>query len=275
MATDRISPTAHYTSYVWVRAGLSPPELGTPRGRRYHAALAPFDALFGPRVGAGLEQQLLLRHRAIDAEVERAIAGGARQVLEVAAGLSGRAIRLGERHPEVRFVEADLPDMAAQKRRLLASLPGRRVPDVVDVDALATDGPLSLSAVAAAQFDTGAPIVVITEGLLSYLPWPAVQSIWRRVASLPFPVVDYLSDVHLGDEVGQFAAVRAFISGLSLFARGQVYLHHANLAEAVEMARGCGFASADAPDARLLVGEPTRGGARVRVLRCKTTATRD
>jgi hypothetical protein len=40
-ASDRISPTAHYTGYVWARNGLSHPELATLEGRVLFDALEP------------------------------------------------------------------------------------------------------------------------------------------------------------------------------------------------------------------------------------------
>ena len=39
--SDTISPTAHYTGYVWARNGLSHPALVTAEGRRLYSALAP------------------------------------------------------------------------------------------------------------------------------------------------------------------------------------------------------------------------------------------
>jgi O-methyltransferase involved in polyketide biosynthesis len=38
-SSARVSPTAHYTGYVWVRNGLSPSELATPEGRALYESL--------------------------------------------------------------------------------------------------------------------------------------------------------------------------------------------------------------------------------------------
>ena len=89
--SDAISPTAHYTGYVWYRHGLSHPGLATPEGRALYHAARPFN--FGARSlgGPTLEGFLLARHRAIDALLDQAISSGAvGQVIEVAAGLSPR-----------------------------------------------------------------------------------------------------------------------------------------------------------------------------------------
>ena len=96
MSSDRISPTAHSTGYVWARNGLSHPELATREGRVLFEALQP--AMLASRATGGptLESYLLARHRAIDALLERAIeAGEVSQVIEVAGGLSPRGWRFG------------------------------------------------------------------------------------------------------------------------------------------------------------------------------------
>src|SRR6185436_10973917 len=94
---------------------------------------------------------LLARHRAIDHLLDRAIADGrVGQVIEIAAGLSPRGWRFTERHQDLTYLEADLPDMAARKRAILAEV-GPESPRhrVVDVDALADVGPTSIAAIAA------------------------------------------------------------------------------------------------------------------------------
>jgi hypothetical protein len=128
--SDAISPTAHYTGYVWARNGLSHPELETREGRLLFESLHPAMAVSGALGGPSLETYLLARHRAIDARLERAIEDhGVTQVVEVAAGLSPRGWRFAQRYRErITYVEADLPAMAERKRRALermGSLSGR------------------------------------------------------------------------------------------------------------------------------------------------------
>jgi hypothetical protein len=106
--TDRVGPTAHYTSYVWVRNGLSHPGLATTEGRVMFESLQP--AMLASRAVGGptLEAYLLARHEAIDALLERAIEdAGVSQVIEVACGLSPRGWRFADRYGErLRYVEA-------------------------------------------------------------------------------------------------------------------------------------------------------------------------
>src|ERR671938_1527773 len=146
--SDAISPTAHYTGHVWSRNGLSHPELATLEGRLMFDALAP--AMVASRVlgGPTLEGLLLARHRIIDELLARAIdAGRVSQVIEIACGMSPRGWRFTTRYGDrLTYVEADLPAMAARKRRALermGSLSERH--RVVDVDALVDEGPLSLA----------------------------------------------------------------------------------------------------------------------------------
>jgi O-methyltransferase involved in polyketide biosynthesis len=275
----RISPTAHYTATVWVRSGLSDPALSTRLGAVLHAALSPLNEVYGRLEGRpSLDAMLLARHRALDALLERAVAAGrVGQVVEIAAGLSGRGCRFARRFSDLRYVETDLPAMAADKRRALdeAGLRGANH-DVRPLDALASDGPSSLAAVAAA-LDSSRGLAIVTEGLLSYLARDAVLALWRRIATAlgRFPYGVYLSDLHLAGDVRGMWGAELFRRGLGLFARGPVRYHFAAAHETVEALRAAGLG-----DARLYYPEdvvspdcPGRGSAHVvRVLAAETRA---
>ena len=117
--SETISPTAHYTGYVWARNGLSHPELATTEGRILFESLRPMMLVSAAVGGSSLEPYLLARHRAIDALLERAIEEhGVTQVVEVASGLSPRGWRFTTRYGDrLTYVEADLPEMAAAQTR--------------------------------------------------------------------------------------------------------------------------------------------------------------
>jgi O-methyltransferase involved in polyketide biosynthesis len=84
-ASDAISPTAHYTGYVWARHGISHPALETREGRLLFESMRPMNAISEALGGVSLETYLLTRHRAIDVLLERAVEdGGVSQVVEVA-----------------------------------------------------------------------------------------------------------------------------------------------------------------------------------------------
>ncbi len=261
IGADPISPTAHYTGYVWARHGLSHPELQTLEGRIMFESLRP--AMMASRVlgGGSLESYLLTRHRALDVLLERAIEQRrVTQVIEVASGLSPRGWRFCERYGDrITYVETDLPEMAARKREALERMGSLSEHHrVAELDALEDEGPLSLPAVAA-TLDRERGLAIVTEGLLGYLPSDAVREIWRRFATALSDFAGtgvYLSDLHLGGV--QTAQVRAFRVLLSGFVRGRVHLHFQNPAQAEAALREAGFAGARIHRAAVLAPE-TRG----------------
>jgi len=249
-----ISPTAHYTGYVWARNGLSHPELASTEGRLLYESLrAPMIAsrLLG---GPTLEGYLLARHGAIDALLEVAIEeGGVTQVIEVAAGLSPRGWRFSRRYgPSLTYIEADLPSMAERKRAALERMGSLGEHHRVEaLDALRDGGPGSLPAVTAG-LDPTEGLAIITEGLLGYIDHVAVLEIWSRVARelSAFRGGFYLSDLHLGSTEAR-AEVRAFRLLLSAFVRGRVHAHFGTEREAVVALEAAGFRHATvrrAPD---------------------------
>lgn len=258
--SDAISPTAHYTGYVWARNRLSHPELETFEGRAMFESMRPVIAVSRTLGGSSLESYLLTRHRAIDVLLERAIEErGIRQVIEVACGLSPRGWRFTERYgDEITYIETDLPGMAARKRAALermGSLSERH--RVAELDALADDGPRSLAAVTA-DLDPELGLAIVTEGLLGYLPGDAVAEIWRRFAHAcaGFSAGVYVSDLHLaGIQTTQVRAFRVLLSG---FVRGRVHLHFENAREAESALIVAGFAEARVHRAASLAPE-TRG----------------
>jgi O-methyltransferase involved in polyketide biosynthesis len=261
---DPVSPTAHYTGYVWTRNGLSPPELRTLEGRVLFESLRPVNTVNSLLGRGSLEQYLLARHRAIDLLLERAIDDhGIRQVIEIASGLSARGWRFSKRHSDITYVEADLPDMVARKREALDRIDGRSPRHrLVELDALKESGPASLPGVAA-ELDPDQGLVIITEGLLGYLPTDEVRGIWQRGATTlsGFSAGRYISDVHLSSL--QTLEVRAFRVLLSAFVRGRVYLHFRDPAEVIDELTAAGFARASVRPAFAVAGLAARAGTRL------------
>ncbi len=245
-SSETISPTAHYTGYVWARNGLSHPGFETLEGRVLFEALRPAMTVNAILGRGTLETYLLARHRAIDALLTQAIEEhGVHQVIEVAAGLSPRGWRFTQRYgAELTYVEADLSGMAARKRRALERVGSLGEHHLVrELDALRDNGPASLPAVAG-ELDPSKGLAIITEGLLGYLPTGAVLGTWARFAGVlgGFAAGRYISDIHIG--AVQDATVRAFRVLLSMFVRGRVHLHFESPAEVVQALREAGFASA-------------------------------
>lgn len=269
--SEAISPTAHYTGYVWARNGLSHPELETTEGRLM------FESLRLPMAAAGmlgrptLERYLLARHRAIDTLLERAIArDGVTQVIEVAAGLSPRGWRFTERHPELVYIEGDLPGMVERKRAALERMGSLSdLHRVVELDALRARGATSVSGVARG-LDHGGGLAIITEGLLSYLPREAVDGIWRRFARAlgRFTCGRYLSDIQI--ETGLTPEARAFRVLLSAFVRGPVNIHFETAGDVEAALRKSGFRSAQARTATDVLGVPREKPTRTHILEAST-----
>jgi len=117
------------------------------------------------------------RTRFIDDGVRHALAGGARQLVQLGAGYDCRAYRLRELG-EVPIFEVDREEMQARKRACLARAG-------VDLD----DGVRCVTAdlehddpgpgLARAGFDTRLPAIAVLEGLLNYLSEGAA---WRLLA---------------------------------------------------------------------------------------------
>lgn len=207
--------------------------------RGFALPLAASKMLGGPT----LDGLLLARHRIIDSILDDLIRGGISQVLEVACGMSPRGWRFAERFGErLTYVEADLPGMAQRKRDALArieSLTNRH--RVVDLDVLQEDGPGSLEALVEA-LDPAKGLVVVIEGLLTYLDDDTVSGLWTRLATSlgRFDKGVYLSDLRFA-RPNRGLSERAFDVILSAFVRGKVHAHRGDEATAEAELRSAGF----------------------------------
>src|SRR5690349_2998122 len=138
-SSARISPTAHYTAYVWFKNGMSHEALTSRMGRFLYKLVRPMNLAYeklGDR--PGLDQMLLARHRVLDHLLEQEIESGrVGQVVEIAAGFSPRGYRFVSRFPALTYLETDLADQAAAKRKLLTD--ARLIPDGAHHDVIAVD----------------------------------------------------------------------------------------------------------------------------------------
>ncbi|MBL0218699.1 MAG: class I SAM-dependent methyltransferase [Myxococcales bacterium] len=182
---EQISPTAHYTGYVWFAHGQSHEAFATTTGRRMYQALRVANLAAQTVRLPTLDGMLLARHRLIDLRLTEAIeTGEVEQVVEVAAGLSPRGWRFARRYGDrLTYVEADLPGMLANKRRILAELGGESPHHrTAEVDALTDAGPTSIEAICA-TLDPSKGTAIITEGLINYFDRATVIGIWARFAA--------------------------------------------------------------------------------------------
>lgn len=254
---ETISPTAHYTGYVWFAHGHSHEAFATRQGRIMYRALR------GPNVAAQavglptLEGMLLARHRLIDLRLARAIdTGEISQIVEIAAGLSPRGWRFRTRYGDrITYVEADLPAMIQHKRRVLAELGGETAHHrTAEVDALRDDGPRSLDAICG-SLDASRGTAILTEGLVNYFDRATVTAMWRRIgeALARFPHGLYLSDI-ITREHHRGALVTSFGWLLGAFVRGRVHVHFAD-ADEVEAALAAAGLDGVALDPRQFTAE--------------------
>lgn len=252
VSSAHISPSAHYTGYVWYRHQLADPAFATDLGRWIHGVLRPIT--WGARVGFGidLENLLLQRHLLIDARLTQAIEqAGVCQVVEIACGLSPRGRRFTARYPSLRYIEADLPVMAARKRLLLQSQGWlSQYHQVKAVDILAGDGRDSLANLFAG-LDHCLPILVITEGLVNYFELPVIEAFWTRLAAQlqVFPQATYLTDLYPNlQEHPRYRQLRWGVELVGRLTRGSYPLHYRNAEEIVAGFTRCGFNSATVLD---------------------------
>jgi O-methyltransferase involved in polyketide biosynthesis len=271
---ESISPTAHYTGYVWVANGHSDEAFATGAGRLMYRVLR------GPNAAAhaiglpSLDGMLLARHRLIDLRLHRAIdAGEISQVIELACGLSPRGWRFRTRYGRaLTYVEADLAGMIRRKRGILARLGGETADHyLLELDALADGGSSSLEALCA-RLDPARGTAILTEGLVNYFDRGTVEAMWERFSRAlgRFSHGLYLTDIVLGDAGGPL--VDAFRVLLGALVRGRLHLHYAD-ASAVEAAlHGAGF-DAIALDPRAFALElpelELAGAGRVKIVEAK------
>ncbi len=132
------------------------------------------------------------RFRAVTRAVEEK---GAKQMLELAAGLSPRGMALAQRG--LVCVEADLEESTAQKRELVTAILGA-VPENLHLCVASAVQREQLLA-CCAPFSAGQPVAVAMEGLLRYLTFEEKAQVASNVLEIlrPFGGWWITSDVHL------------------------------------------------------------------------------
>ncbi|MFT5584646.1 MAG: methyltransferase (TIGR00027 family) [Cognaticolwellia sp.] len=114
-----------------------------------------------------LQDMVSARTRDLDDRLRDALDAGVCQVVVVGVGLDFRPFRLALGRSDVRFFELDLPDMLAERERLIA---GMELPEVQRVGVpvnLLFKSPLQ-ALVERSDFDPNAPVFVSYEGCSMY-----------------------------------------------------------------------------------------------------------
>jgi methyltransferase (TIGR00027 family) len=126
-----------------------------------------------------------VRHRAIDALLSRAAAGGIRQVVVLGAGYDMRADRLAAL-AGTRVIELDQAAVLARKAAILDRAKTRTDVARLPVDLLREPiAPL----LDRAGFDASAPACFVLEGLVHYLPRSRIDEVLAEIARGPARIV--------------------------------------------------------------------------------------
>ena len=194
---ERIGPTAHYTAYVWRRAGFDCAELfSTWQGAAlYWCFFAAWEwaTRLSPRTPS-MRVYLEYRHRLIDAVVAKHRPD---VVVELGAGLTRRAVACAL-EPGIRGLEYDLPDMVARKRAAIARAPAdvrRALVGKHRVEAANVVEPAFAQTLREALADAERPVVV-AEGLLSYLAADERARLYASIAAALGPGGVFICDLH-------------------------------------------------------------------------------
>lgn len=282
--TSSISFTALYTGHVWFANGMSTPAFHNKGGSVLYHALLPFEFVGKQLAGGNIKTFLLQRHHMIDHLVQQAIRDeGVTQVLEIACGMSPRGTRFCAQFPQLKYVEADLPGMAARKHRLLSSqqiLSNRH--QVVPLNIFSHDSGDALETVIARSFDTSKPLLVITEGLVNYFTLDTISTFWARLHDVleKFPQGIYLMDNYpLFHDHPLHRTMKVLGGMLGAVSRSQVSFHFGSDAEARQHFEHLGFSATRVHNPRdyyeTLPIPRTRGNPFVRVIEARTGQTPD
>ncbi len=187
-------------------------------------------------------------------EVRRAIADGATQVLVLGAGYDTLCWRLAPEFPDVRFFEIDHPATAAVKARGIAAM-GR--PD--NLQLIAEDlAQRALEDVlkGTSSWDRDAITVAVAEGLLMYLPEPAVRELFTQLAGYGGPGTR-LAFTHVGtrDDGRPDAGPRSRLTLWSLELMGEPWRWSLRPERLDDFLSELGWRRVPAPE-----GAPTGGG---------------
>jgi len=245
-ADGDLTVTALYTAQAAVWGGFDGAALfDTPQARGVFRATNLVLWLVGlfRRDVISLRHTVVQRHAMIDHLVR---SSGAREVVELAAGLSRRGASFSA-DPALRYVEVDLPGVIARKERLLERTEaGRAVakrPNLVRVGADVRD--VDLGALAT----TSGPVCVVAEGLLMYFDAESQHALWRRVADLlaSRPGSVFLFDlVPAVEEPAPGLAGRVLGWLMRAFTRGRGFARDERTREDVRgELLGCGFAAVE------------------------------
>ena len=249
-----VSLTGYFTGQVWCENAYSEPEMGSVLGKSLYYIHRPVGWLNERLFGNNLETMLIQRHKLFDALTLEAIEQNPTlQILEIASGLSSRAQRILKQADDaglnIRYVEADLPQMVNWKQARLGKLRFSHPEHSVEpINILRESGPLSLNAILDSHFDRNNPILVITEGLVNYFELSTIENFWcsLRSALSTFKHGEYIFEIWPKLPVYQEQLTYHWgVSLIEMFTRQRVPLHYTTDESVAQGLKGCGFSTVD------------------------------
>ncbi|CBL44048.1 predicted O-Methyltransferase involved in polyketide biosynthesis [gamma proteobacterium HdN1] len=245
MDSSGISFTALYTGHVWYANQMSEHFFTSPLSHLMYRSFQPIESLAESVAGISIRQTLLQRHVIMDHRLNDLIRNhGVNQVLEIACGLSPRGLHFTRRYPQLRYVEADLPNMVARKRELLTqNVKLSAHHQIVECNFFENGTPAALDTVLQQHFDASQPLVIVTEGLVNYFELPVISAVWSKIAHLTrtFPAAWYLTDVYPEAQGAIAPFVNAGRKTLGKMTRAKTSLHFRSAKEAREGFLAAGF----------------------------------
>jgi len=177
---QRIGIPAYFTSHAWVEARFDYAHLfETKQGRIMFKALEPLLLLLGflgPAVRRHNEY-LFVRHFAHEARLRQI---NPSCIVEIGAGLSPRGIAFASADPDLRYIEVDLPNMVAAKRRALGDFKTPPNYFLGTTDLLCEDFFESLPE----KPRSGDRVAVVTEGVADYFNMAEKRTAFANICSL-------------------------------------------------------------------------------------------
>ena len=234
-----ISFTAHYTGYIWFQEGISHAALASNKGRWLAKLVNPLETWAESVIGDSMRTTLRARHALIDRQLDRFLSEHPdAQVLEIATGLSPRGWRYRQKYPNLVYIEADLPEMAAAKRLALSQIENP-APRIEAVDLFGEGFQHLLE-----TLDSTKPLIIISEGLVNYFTKDMLNDLWTRLATglKQFSIGVYLTDLYPEPITRRLAKLIWNSSKiLKVMSRSAFAFHFVSPTEVIQAMQAAGF----------------------------------
>ena len=151
------------------------------------------------------------RTHKIDRTLQEMAANGLKQVVLLGSGFDTRAYRFGEKMPNIRFFELDLPATLQRKKEMVKEAIGR-VPEAVAYAPIDFNTETIEEALVRVGYDPGKKTFFIWEGVTMYITEAAVKGTLDFIASRSAPgsavVFDYMMAGVAAQDWGQYPQAR-------------------------------------------------------------------